>query len=397
MTDLQQFFLSLLADHVHGRVTAGIPEFCDWDTLYGYAKDQSLTGVLYLQLKQLKKAGKAVSEDALDLFHKGFFSEVYYAENRYAFLQEVRESFTEKGINYLPFKGEIMKEYWPVPSLRTMGDIDLLIHTEDRKISDEAMQMLGYQKFVDNHAVWTYYQKDIMFELHDHMFYEYLANQIDYRTYFDHAWESMTGPKWKEFHLLYLLTHMAKHIINSGIGLRAYLDLVFLCQKQGEQLDWEWIQNELEKLKLQEFTRICFAFCRRWFSVEMPLSPFLLEEAFAEQVTEKLFRDGTFGLFNHENAGAHVAKEVKRSDQAYGITSARLILKKLFPPYEDLQLIPWYSFVDGRPWFLPAAWVYRWFYCLFHKGKYSGELLTEPVRLKTSIQKREELLKQWGL
>lgn len=71
----------------------------------------------------------------------------------------------------------------------------------------------------------------------------------------------------------------------------------------------------------------------------------------------------------------------------------KVTLYKLFPPYGDMQLIPWYSFVDGRPWLLPVAWIYRLFYCLRHKSGHSMALLEEPYTCRREgIKERQAML-----
>ena len=129
----------------------------------------------------------------------------------------------------------------------------------------------------------------------------------------------------------------------------------------------------------------------------MPLDDLPLDEKFFREVTEKTFRDGTFGLHNEQNEAAHSAKEIRRAEEPYWKTTLALTVKKLFPPYRDMQLIPWYSFVDGRPWLLPVAWVYRWFYTAIHKFRKSRDLLTEPFLKREVIERREAYIRRWGL
>ena len=204
-------FLALMRDFSGGG-EAELPDGLDWEALYEIAKGQSLIGLCYVVLRD-----RGASSETLERFHPGFYSEVYHAANRAACMVAFAEKAAEQGIALLPFKGWAVKDCWPVPALRTMGDLDVLIHTEDREGTDAIMKALGYARFIDNHAVWTYTERDVMFELHDHMFYEYLANDFDYRGYFDHAWERGREPG---FQLCFLLTHMAKHITNSGLGFR---------------------------------------------------------------------------------------------------------------------------------------------------------------------------------
>lgn len=155
-------------------------------------------------------------------------------------MEELSAAFREAEIDFVPFKGTCISEYYPDPALRTMGDMDLAIHTEDRQRSDKVMKRLGYVSMVDNHAVWTY-QKDDRFCLKP------------------------------EFHFLYLLAHTAKHIINKGYGIRGFLDLVFFVRGEPD-MDWDWIEEQLRELRLLDFAKTCFALCQRWFDVELPLA-----------------------------------------------------------------------------------------------------------------------------
>ena len=128
--------------------------------------------------------------------------------------------------------------------------------------------------------------------------------------------------------------------------------------------------------------------------------PFRLKDpdpAFIREVTAKMFRDGLFGLENEENRTAHSAKVIRKEGGPYLAAAFLTTVRLLFPPYDDMRLVPWYSWLDVRPWLLPFAWAYRWFYCLFHKTSRSRELLLEPYEKKEAIHQREEYLSRWGL
>lgn len=396
MNNEKKTYIRLLSDYIHG-ISSEIPdESFDWKTLIRYAEDQNTAGIIWYQLKDADISAKYKTR-----LKSGFMSDVYISVNSEYALSEMKALFDSSGIAYMPFKGTLIKEYYPHPELRTMGDRDILIHHEDREKADELILSLGYEKFVDNHAVWTYFKKNLMFEIHDVMFYEELSNQIDYSSYFSHIWDTAEKKEGSCFlpdqnmHFIYTMVHTAKHVTNKGMGFRAFLDMVFFSLN--EKADWKLIAEELRKLQLYEFTCTCFSLCEYWFDVKMPFHNENPDTQFMKTVTEKMFRDGLFGLVNEENAEGKYAKEIRRSEEGYAQTALKLIIKRLFPPYKDMQLIPWYSWVDGKPWLMPAAWIYRWGYCLIHKRKDSAELLTEPYRKKKEIEKREEYLEHWGL
>lgn len=399
MTPEQTCFLQLLRDYVH-QCSSDLPlKEINWEKLVEYAREQSLCGILYIQCRGFLTQ----DSEALEKLHQGFYSAVYDSVNGTVAWKQIREKFEKAGLSYLSFKGEVLRRYYPDPELRTMGDRDVLIHHQDRETADRLIRSLGYEKYVDNHAVWTYSKPNIVFEIHDIMFYEYLSNQIDYREYFGNIWENTiqaddAGAFIPEpnRHFLYLMCHTAKHIINNGMGFRAFLDMVFMVQNE-RNLKWNWLEGELERLKLLDFTRTCFALCERWFDITMPFSDKKIEEKLFEDITCKTFEDGIFGLHNAQNEAAHSAKEIKRSKQSYLKTALTLSLKKLFPPYEDMQLIPWYGFLDGKPWLLPLGWIYRWWYVGTHKPEHGREYLAEPFEKKDVIEKRKKFLDDWGL
>ena len=404
MTPEETYFLNCLSSCCTGAQTDPPPERLDLEELFRIAEEQSLGGIVFDQMQ--KWLGYRIGGGG---FQKEVIRDAYYSVNREMLLKEIAGAFGRAGISFLCMKGALLREYYPVPELREMGDLDLVIHPEDRQKSDRIMtEELGYRRFVDNHAVWTYYLNTFEVEIHDHMFYEHLANRFDYRSYFDHVWEhvqrapvfgiqalNLLVPE-EEFHFLYLMAHTAKHVINNGSGFRAYLDMILLSRRIASEM-WDRIVQELEMMELLDFTMTCSALCEQWFGVGLPVSHAALDSVFLEEVTRKTFHDGIFGLENRENEGANAAKEIKRADRKYWRTAARLTLMKLFPPYEDMQLIPWYSFVDGRPYLLPAAWIYRWFYCLFHKFPQAIRMLAEPFVRKGKIEEREDLIRSWGL
>ena len=87
--------------------------------------------------------------------------------------------------------------------------------------------------------MWTFSDGVVTYDIHSHMFYEPLANQVDYQSYFDQAWrfarpllDTSRYELDEGFHFLYLMAHTAKHIINKGCGLRPFLDMVFFLLLQ---------------------------------------------------------------------------------------------------------------------------------------------------------------------
>ena len=68
---------------------------------------------------------------------------------------------------------------------------------------------------------------------------------------------------------------------------------------------------------------------------------------------------GAFGNEN-ENKGVTVARRELEEGKKYSPFMAKLRL--LFPPYKKLIEIAYIKFIDGRPWLILYAWIYRIIY-----------------------------------
>ena len=403
MTREQEMFLKILSDHIHRIPTTEFPEEIDWDVLQKMARIHNLKGIVYIQCREYLSSCPQLAF-CLKILKNGFISEICLYTCRQQDFQEFEHILTKENIRFLPMKGKIFAKYYPVPQLRTMGDMDILIHSEDRQKSHQVLLQSGYLCSSRSSAVWNYNRDLIQYELHDHMIYHSMANEIDYQTYFEQVWdfskvvEGTTEYEMDEnFHFLYLMAHTAKHMVSRGSGLRPFLDMVFMTQQAGKGMDWDWIAGQLEELKLLDFTKTCFALCNRWFGVEMPFLSGELEEDFYQEITEKVFLDGIFGHANEENQTGKLTMEVHRSGGQYWRSSFRVILRKLFPPYKTMRYASHYPFLDGRPYLLPAAWLYRFGYCICHRFHDSIKMLTEPFTKRRAVEEREEKIKKLGL
>ena len=104
-----------------------------------------------------------------------------------------------------------------------------------------------------------------------------ISETVDCRDYFRDPWQyavSCGDHRYEftpEYHFLYLIAHLAKHVAASGAGARMYLDLAAFILHFGEKADWTWIASELEKTGLSAFANTALTFVERYFGVESPL------------------------------------------------------------------------------------------------------------------------------
>lgn len=381
--------LQILKDHIHSTPTA--PFIADWSALIALAKKHEVAGILFFQCKDF------IPEPYLTELNTLYSSVMFFYANRNSMIQKIESALAN--IQHFTIKGSSVADYYPFPAFRTMGDTDIVVHTEDRVEVDKRLRSLGLNcvsSFDDRE--WQYYKSDMEFELHDHLVYSESVNVDKQVEYFNDFWKHVKGNKldW-DFHFMFLILHLRKHFMNSGVGFRQFLDIAVLCDR-GPEFDWSWIKGELEKLDLWAFTERVFALNEYWFDVKPPVTINSLPQSFFTSATELVTKNGIFGFDNEENAG-NTAVNAIRSEGYSKSSMLKRAVRGLFPAYRTLITVPHYSYLRNKPWLLPFVWVHRAIRSIKNRRvrRNVKTVAMNSFSDKPTIQKREAVYQEWGL
>lgn len=395
MTDEQRFFIQVLSDHLNGRKTEARPGL-DWDALLVCAQIQQLSGLLDHQCAAF------LPPEVKPALHERHAAELFYYYNREALFAQIARALSEAGIPFFSVKGLEVARLYPVPALRTMGDCDIVVHPEDQARAHPVLLSLGLALKKKDLAEWVYLKNNIEIELHSRLLYDEVANTPAERAFFaaarDRARPTGEGTRHEldwSFHFLFLLLHLKKHLIQSGVGFRQFMDLAVVLR--GAALDWPWLEQSLGELGLTEFARVCFGLVKRWFGVEAPMEAASLDDAFCDGAAARIFAGGVFGYrdeANRDNARMRRLNNGQRSVAA----RLRYLGSVCFLPYDAMRVVPAYAFLDGRPWLLPAAWVYRLVYKLrANRGAAGAQMIKAAFLSDEKLDARRRELQKWGL
>ena len=167
------------------------------------------------------------------------------------------------------------------------------------------MKEMGYLPRDTWEPAYSYWKDTEYYEIHTELLDSDVSDQADYPAYFRHLWDhtkpsdNLKLPSAREFtpefHLLYLLTHIAKHISSSGAGIRMYLDLAFFIRHCRESCDWGWVNKELQKLHLTKFANMALTASEHWFGIASPLPLNPVDPQIMDDFTEFTLSGGTYG------------------------------------------------------------------------------------------------------
>lgn len=365
----------------------------DWDELFRLSQCHQVTGIIFHQCKDMIPAEKASD------FERIYAASLFYYANRVKAMNFISGLLT--GIPFFSVKGLEVAQYYPVPALRTMGDNDVVV--EPGRLS-EAVDILKKHGFVQspnpdesNEHVWSCEYKDMHFEFHDRLT-EKDARTAEQLSFFGNFMPYVKANRldWN-YHFVFLLMHLRKHFMHRGVGLRQFMDIAVVA-KGREDLDWDWIEDKLQELKLDKFAHSCYSLIDDWFGIKMPVQFERIDAELTEEITEKILNNGVFGFDDEGNKSNWISDALIQSGENILKNRITFFIEKTFPDYEYMIGYPKCGFLDGRPYLLPIAWIRRFIYIL---GKHDhidrSRTITGTFKSTSELEKRKAMLEQMGL
>jgi len=349
----KEYLIKLCNSFINNKVEA-LDGSIDYSMLFEFSNAHNLSAVLFCVLKNAPNKD-IIPADIYKRFEDDFYSAVFRYSIQGGIADELSSIFEENEIKHIFFKGVQLREYYPTPQSRVMGDVDVLIEEENREKVKALLTKNGYEAVAANGPVWEYSKNGFAVEVHTKIISGKVGASDAENGFADAikhaAFCGYRGTLDNNYHFAYLLTHIAHHFWFYGAGIKLILDLAAFMKS--EEIDLRAVLEKMGEIGLEDFSKVVLSVCKRWFSVG---------EDFGvdTKTTEKFI--SSFGAFG--NLDRNKAAVIERKELEEGKKTSRLTTKfrLAFPPYSKLKNIPYISFIEGRPYLTPAAWVYRFYY-----------------------------------
>ena len=368
----EEIFISALGDFINKRKSLIDIGHDDETSLINLAKKHNVGGIIYHQIniQELKKNFAATL--ALNL-------------NREIEAELLFQTLSQ--FEYFPIKGECLAPLYPVPQLRTMGDMDIMIREQDRlAIHALLCNNLGYINTTQGKTVWNYRKRGLELEIHTKMINAKFNYDQKFEEYFSKCWDYVSGHELEwNYHFLYLIAHLRKHFMYSGVGFRQFMDIAIA--ELNVNLDWHWIEKEAKAIGLFDFMRTVLSYIDKWFGIKSPYGMVELEHNLFDISTKFILDNGVFGFANTEN-------EDNISVNQYIDTGKKDIyglVRRAFPKHDQL-VREGYMAEEQSGIRIPFAWGKR----IWDKRSRYRQL-KKLVLSSDRINKRKQLYIHWGL
>lgn len=282
MTDL---FLALVRSGLHERPLASeelqlarAATAADWAAILTAARQQTVLGQLYQAIFLLPPDVKP-PEAIVTALMSDALRAVRHSYAVYATTEHLVERLQAAGLSPVIMKGVIVAAFYKHPEFRAAGDIDLYLPVGE---SDKAHALLeDRKKSPDGSLTGRFEGTDI--DLHDHYFDLHCAA------------EKLPTIGTPEATLLMLSSHILKHAIGSGVGLRQLCDMAMAVQALGRQCDPTAVRELFRRTGTLRWNRLLFSFLTDYLEITDPV--FMSEHISPAPLLKIVLEGGNFGHY----------------------------------------------------------------------------------------------------
>ena len=350
------YVISLIAAVINGTALQKNSDV-DLSEVIDFAQKQSVLNLVAYAADLLEKKPDEHTMRFLDEFRMQKM--IVEAQQELA-AQDACKKLDEMGVRHMLLKGSVMKNYYPSPDMRTMGDIDILVEADRCDEIVNAFIADGF-KFAGEGDLHSNVKKgNAYIEFHRSMVdscHETLSAYYGDGFRLPHKCE---GSEYEyrltdEDFYVFLVSHIAKHYRYGGTGIRSLLDL-YVYEKALPSLDFDYINGELEKIGLLIFCnkirKIAFDWYSGSFGGEFDL------------MAEYIVSGGVYGIEGTSMQNSFILDNIDENINSKKIKS---VFAVIFPGYNEMKIR--YPVLENKKILLPLFWIVRFFDTLIHNPK----------------------------
>lgn len=299
----------------------------DWQELYAIAKKQALLGVLFHGIKRLPK--ELAPEQKL-LMQWMVMAEMIRKQNIKLFQDSVKvcQNFENEGFANCILKGQGNALLYPDPYMRTPGDIDIYLAGGRKRVMQYINKVCPNQVMRYHHvdfpvmktAIEVHFTPSYMFfPVHNRRmqkwFKEVMGEQCNHQVSLPDGYGEIHVPQ-VSFNVIYILSHLYRHIFTEGIGLRQLLDYYFvlvnwhtdltnltdsnksLPQMTQINTDLDTLRHKLKYLGLWKFAQAVMFVMKEVFGLSEDRMIAPMDERKGRFLLDEIMRGGNFGQYD---------------------------------------------------------------------------------------------------
>ena len=310
------------------------PEDVDWGRLYRIAARHIISNMVWYGIDKLNIEQQPPVE-IIRAFQTDCKKAIAREAVQHITLERLQQAFAEQGIAYLPLKGILIKYLYPQPGMRTMADLDIFFKDEQTGLVKKLLLDMGYSLESEGSYHDVYFKKP-MINLQVHRWL--VPQKSPYSQYFADAWDkAILNPENRylyhfspEDFYIHLISHLANHYQGAGTGVRSIIDIWLYHRHHGDNMNWQYVDSELEKINLKSFARNIFGLGEVWFAgaENSPIH---------DEMGEYIFASGVYG--SSKNAQLSSMTGLSKQSEDKRLIQYKYYMQLFFPGLKHMTIL----------------------------------------------------------
>ncbi|MEG2080441.1 MAG: nucleotidyltransferase family protein [Oscillospiraceae bacterium] len=374
----KEYLKCLVASSINEVELPALPENVNINILYNLAMRNRVSVMLYLAFQGKKND---LPKEVFLSLEKSYSASMMREISQEEELKFIRKTFTENKIDFLLLKGSHLKKLYPSPAMRFMVDMDILVKKSDVARGKEIILSRGFSQEMNNGKDIVLIKKPFLtIELHNTLFVE----EDSMHPYFLGVWDRAKCLENSEFAMtdndlyVYVMAHLAEHYKDAGSCFRPMMDIYLLIKKCSDNLDFDYINAEFQKIGLLSFAE------------KIKVLAFSMFEG--NEKDEVLNMMENYIVFGPPIKNANIASKNATNKQS----KLKRIFSYAFPNFKHMSLV--FPILTKCPYLLPIFYVVRAFNFLFKDKDFAKKKLASTVESNDKDTKiMEDIFKKSGL
>lgn len=310
-------FLALVRSGI-GHSLTGFPEVVDWPAVKVLAEQHGLSAIVLDGIEALPDNSKPPK-----MFLLSWIGEILQEyEMRYNHYQkaiaDLARWHNSHGFKLMVLKGYACAINWPKPEHRPCGDIDIWQFGQQKVVDALLKKDMGVKINTDHHHHTVFTWQNFIVENHydflnvhhhkSNVELEIILKELgmDDTHYLELNGENVYIPS-ANLHALFLLRHSMSNFASTRLQIRQLLDWAFFVEKHGEEIDWEWLESQLEHFGMKKLYDVFNAICVGDLGFNVKLFP---KVQFQPELKDRVLNDILAPEFSEKESGGFFSRAV---------------------------------------------------------------------------------------
>ena len=406
---INQIILDLLKNALFNvELPDAVLDLCSKDVWHDVYREASIHNVETLVFHSINNLPNYIQTKTEDIERRAKFTLKRMLLNKYLMAEQtnVIKLLQNNNIDYIIIKGTVISSFYPIPELRPLGDIDILIREKQLKAATDVLCENGYV-FDHKHDFHVVVKKNyVIVELHDGvsrfpnnkvgaLLSNKLKSVFENSQLFQLNQIEFLGPSPFD-NALILLLHMQRHL-NKGIGLRQLSDWLMFVKTNAQKDFWDETLPFLAQTGLMKFAAVVTKIGVIYLGLDSNLCSWCMDadNKTCDILLQEILSSGNMGnkRSNEDKASGYLTDGFEKED---GINYNKKDQLKVIIAKFNYSAKRDFPFLKKVPVLLPLMWIYipvRYYFRML-MGK-RPELDTS--QLLKNISMKKNLYKELGI